>query len=153
VDCIVLDGPASGHALSLARSPKNFARLTKRGPLFRDASGMEEYFQSPKALTLLITLPELLSVTETIETKAEIQNDFKNVKIVINKILPEPEKNILAITPPPYQNAIRYYCERSEKENAAIKKLNEWEFPYFLQKNTLPEIRSLAQKKWEEINE
>src|SRR5262249_8785505 len=42
-DMVVLDAPATGHALALLQAPENFRRITRVGPIFRDATQMTEF--------------------------------------------------------------------------------------------------------------
>lgn len=150
-DAIVLDGPASGHALSLARTPANFAKLTKRGPLFKDAEAMQKFFRSKEAKAILVTLPEALSVSETSETREQLQNDFANIDIVLNKRLPAPSGKISQV-PPAYAPAIAYYTDRLQKEAKAVKDLHTpfAEFPHFLALTKPEKVCAQAAKIWSE---
>lgn len=150
-DCIVLDAPASGHAVALARTPKNFARLTKRGPLYRDASAMQGFFASKQAITLLVTLPEAMSLEETEETRALLAEDFTNIAVIANKVLPAPAGGMIPQhVEAAYRAAVDYYTGRRTREQAALL---EWqngegkllaEIPYFFEISDAAKLRSQA---------
>lgn len=133
-DVIVLDAPASGHAVSLLKSPSNFRRITRAGPIFRDASIMENFLANPeKTAIVLTTLPEEMSIQETIELRALLEKDFSKPHVIVNKCFPElpaleEEKETL-----PYRT-YAYAAKRAEREQAALKSLRagpRTELPFF----------------------
>jgi hypothetical protein len=72
-DHIVVDLPASGHAMALFRCPHLARRAFARGPLRQRADAILERFSDPKvARVLFCALPGELPVNETLETRAQV---------------------------------------------------------------------------------
>jgi anion-transporting ArsA/GET3 family ATPase len=67
-DLIVLDGPATGHGLTLLASARSLRTAARVGP-FADLSGEIEQLLEDRArtATVVVTLPELLPVQETLD--------------------------------------------------------------------------------------
>jgi anion-transporting ArsA/GET3 family ATPase len=67
-DLVVVDAPASGHGVSMLRTPKTFADIARLGPIHKQA---ERVWQSLQDLRntgyVAVALPEEMPVTETLE--------------------------------------------------------------------------------------
>jgi anion-transporting ArsA/GET3 family ATPase len=119
-DVIVLDAPATGHALSFIRAPENFRRITKVGPIHRDAAEMAKFLKDPGDTGLaLTTLPEEMSLQETQEARKGLK-DFPSPFLFVNRCFPElpaiadAEKDSI-----PYK-AYAYSRTRAEREREAL---------------------------------
>lgn len=89
VDTVVLDAPASGHALALLHTPKNFARLAKTGPLYADAKVLAKFFSdAKKARIVFVSLPEEIPFAETTDFVAQARGDFPTPLLLVNKCYP-----------------------------------------------------------------
>jgi len=67
-DLVILDGPASGHAISMLRIPQAILDTTTVGPLARDARAMRELLaDATRAAMVIVSLPEELPARETAE--------------------------------------------------------------------------------------
>ena len=67
-DLVILDGPATGHVLTLLRIPKVILDTVPEGPLTGPARDNWSLLTDPKrCLTVLTTLAEDLPVTETLQ--------------------------------------------------------------------------------------
>jgi len=72
-DHIVVDLPASGHAVALFRCPFLAQQTFDRGPLRKRAAEIAERFTDPEVTSLLFcALPGEMPINETLETRAEI---------------------------------------------------------------------------------
>jgi anion-transporting ArsA/GET3 family ATPase len=72
-DHIVVDLPASGHALALFRTPFLARRVFAKGPLRRRAEEIVERFGDPDVCRVVFcALPGEMPVNETLETRAKI---------------------------------------------------------------------------------
>ncbi len=70
-DLIIVDSPASGHALSLLRLPAQLVQMIRVGPLASQIYELQRMLQDEtKTCLALVTLPEELPVNETIELYA-----------------------------------------------------------------------------------
>jgi len=67
-DVVILDAPATGHGLDMVRVPRTILDVAPPGILRRDAERAWSLLTDPTAtLVALVTLPEDMPVTETIE--------------------------------------------------------------------------------------
>ncbi len=70
-DVVILDAPATGHGLDMLRVPKVIMDVVPPGLLRRDAERAVEMFRDPKTCAVvLVTLPEEMPTSETIEPRA-----------------------------------------------------------------------------------
>jgi anion-transporting ArsA/GET3 family ATPase len=73
-DLVVMDAPATGHAVQLLRVPQALLDAVPPGPLRADAEWMRALLLDPaRTGVLLATLPEEIPVNETVELDAEIR--------------------------------------------------------------------------------
>ncbi len=90
-DVVILDAPATGHGLDMLRVPKVILDVVPPGLLRRDAERAWKLFQDPKTCNVIIvTLPEELPVTESIELCTALERELLLPigKIVVNCMLP-----------------------------------------------------------------
>ncbi len=74
---IVLDSPASGHALTMFESTSNFKNIFKTGLVVKDIERMQRFLKGENNLkTHVITLATELSLTEAMDLKAELDNNL-----------------------------------------------------------------------------
>lgn len=67
-DLVILDGPASGHAVAMLRIPRAILQAAPAGPLVKDARALAELLADPRrAAFVIVTRPEELPVRETRE--------------------------------------------------------------------------------------
>jgi Mrp family chromosome partitioning ATPase len=90
-DLIIVDAPASGHALSLLTSAAGMADSTTGGPIKEQADQVLELLgDETRCRVLLVTLPEDTPVSETIETAYAIEDRIgvKLGPVVVNGVWP-----------------------------------------------------------------
>jgi anion-transporting ArsA/GET3 family ATPase len=120
-DVVVLDAPASGHAMALLRAPHNFKRITKVGPIHRDATQMAEFFSDPGQVAIaLTTLPEEMSIQETLDL-TKLLKEFPKPYIFVNRHFPDLPK-VEVKDSLPYQ-AYEYARKRAAREKEALSAL------------------------------
>ena len=107
-DVVILDAPATGHGLNMLRVPKIIVEVAPRGILRRDAERARKDFQDPERCgVILVTLPEEMPVTETIELAEALTGELSMplAKVVVNRVLPQlfskEERVALMATPAP----------------------------------------------------
>ena len=112
-DVVILDAPATGHGLDMLRVPKVILDVVPPGLLRRDAERAWQLFQDPKnCAVVLVTLPEEMPTTETIELAHALREELKLPigKIVVNGVLPplfskEERAALEAVPPAPVESA------------------------------------------------
>jgi anion-transporting ArsA/GET3 family ATPase len=73
-DTVLVDGPATGHAVQMLRVPSALLDAVPAGPLRRDAEWMHRLLVDPvKTAVALVTLPEDMPVNEAIELDAQVR--------------------------------------------------------------------------------
>jgi anion-transporting ArsA/GET3 family ATPase len=73
-DLVVLDAPATGHALAMLRSPQTFATIVRAGPLAEQAQGVREMLEDPRRTAYLaVAQGTEMAVTETLELEEELR--------------------------------------------------------------------------------
>jgi anion-transporting ArsA/GET3 family ATPase len=76
-DLVIVDAPATGHGLDLLRVPRVIMDVAPPGLLRREAEQAIELFQDPeRSGVLLVTLPEEMPSTETVELHAVIRDEL-----------------------------------------------------------------------------
>jgi hypothetical protein len=74
-DLVVLDAPATGHAVQLLRVPAALLDTVPPGPLRRDAQWMQDLLVDPLTTALsIVTLPEEMPVNEAIDLDSAVRD-------------------------------------------------------------------------------
>ncbi len=99
---IVVDMPASGHALTLLQSSFQLKKIFKTGVIFSDIDKMHDFLYIQNNIQIkLLTLPTLLALEESYEVKTELEAmDIQDISIILNNYLPAafPSTNNLPST-------------------------------------------------------
>ena len=67
-DLVVLDGPATGHALGMLHSPRTFGAIARVGPIAGQAKQVRELLEDPdRSGYLAVAQGTEMAVTETLE--------------------------------------------------------------------------------------
>jgi anion-transporting ArsA/GET3 family ATPase len=92
-DLIVVDAPATGHAITFLTSAAGMVDAARGGPLRTQAQDVVDLLSNPaRARVILVTLPEELPVSETIESAYTLE-DKAGVQlgpVIVNACDPEP---------------------------------------------------------------
>ncbi|MEL6982379.1 MAG: ArsA-related P-loop ATPase [Actinomycetota bacterium] len=91
-DLIVVDAPATGHALTFLTAPAGLADASTTGPVRDQADRVLEMFADDRRCQVaLVTLPEETPVSETVEAAFALEDDvgLKLAPVVINGVWPE----------------------------------------------------------------
>lgn len=91
-DLIIVDGPATGHALDMLRVPQVICDVAPPGLLRTEAEGALGLLRDPKrSAAVLVTLPEHMPVNETLELHAAITGELRMPvgRLVVNGVLPK----------------------------------------------------------------
>lgn len=76
-DLILLDAPATGHGLTLFRSPMLVMRGSRAGPIFQKAKLISDLLQDDQRTRMhIVTLAEEMPISETLDMVAAIRADI-----------------------------------------------------------------------------
>ena len=126
-DRIIMDAPATGHAISFLSVPQVLLDTVPPGPLSKEAQTMRNLLVDPKVTgAVLVTLPEEMPINETIELHRAFT---ENVKItpavsVLNMFVPHRfTDRDEAETPPNLRDLVRHHHVREQASVAAQERL------------------------------
>jgi anion-transporting ArsA/GET3 family ATPase len=93
-DLIVVDAPATGHAITFLTSASGLVNAARGGPLRNQAQDVVDLLSDPaRCRVILVTLPEDMPVSETIESAFTLE-DKAGVQlgpVIVNACDPAPE--------------------------------------------------------------
>jgi anion-transporting ArsA/GET3 family ATPase len=90
-DLVIMDAPATGHALALLRAPRTYANIARVGPIARQAASIDAFLRDSSATGVLsVALPEEMPVNETVDLEQRLAGDLgMDVdQVVANGVLP-----------------------------------------------------------------
>jgi anion-transporting ArsA/GET3 family ATPase len=91
-DTVIMDAPATGHALALLRAPRTYANIARVGPIARQAGQIDRFLRDPEATGVVcVSLPEEMPVNETVDLEQRLGEDLglDIGRVVANGVLPE----------------------------------------------------------------
>jgi anion-transporting ArsA/GET3 family ATPase len=91
-DLVVLDAPATGHALGMLDSPRTFGAIARVGPIAGQAERLRELLQdATRSSYLAVAQATEMAITETLELQQKLgeQLDRELDAIVVNGVLPQ----------------------------------------------------------------
>ncbi len=127
-DAVVLDAPATGHALTFLGVPQVLLDTLPPGTMAEEASWMRDMLVDPAVTgALVVALPEELPVLESIELAAGLRDrHLALLAVVLNqatapRFLPEEVKALAAL--PRLQALARGHAEEAERTRDAASRL------------------------------
>jgi anion-transporting ArsA/GET3 family ATPase len=90
-DLVVLDAPATGHALAMLRSPQTFASIVRAGPLADQAKRVRELLEDPsRSSYVAVAQGTETTITETLELAQSLHSDLGREldAILLNGLVP-----------------------------------------------------------------
>ncbi|MGH9189436.1 MAG: hypothetical protein ACRD0Q_05330, partial [Acidimicrobiales bacterium] len=141
-DLIVVDGPASGHAVSFLTSASGLLGAVRSGPLRDQAEEVQDMLTDPdRCQVLLVTLAEETPVNEVAETAFMLEDraGVTLAPVVVNRLDPtvegldadpatEAEGRGLVLPPGEAEAlaaAARFRAERQELQDGQVRRLGE----------------------------
>lgn len=91
-DLVIVDAPATGHALDMLRVPLVIHEVAPPGLLRKEADRAIEMFRNPRMSGIvMVTLPEDMPTQETIELHEKLVHDLRYSVggVVVNSVLPD----------------------------------------------------------------
>ncbi|MFN2590924.1 MAG: ArsA-related P-loop ATPase [Actinomycetota bacterium] len=86
-DLVVVDGPPTGQIIGFISAPDTFAEMVRVGRIRRHASGIAAFLRD-HAQVLLTTIPEEMSVAETVEAIPAFRRARIPATVAINRCVP-----------------------------------------------------------------
>lgn len=75
-DTVIVDAPASGHALGMLRTPRTFGDIARVGTVRRQADRVRSLLTDARRTAyVVVALPEEMPVTETLELERELRDE------------------------------------------------------------------------------
>jgi len=135
-DVVVVDAPATGHAIGMLRTPRTFMELARIGPVANGARLIAAMIADP-AFTgfVAVTTAEQMAVTETLSLRDALRRDgLKLSTVVLNRLYPdrftpsEAEKvqNVIADAPDAVKSAARaavFEHQRARLQRAQVARI------------------------------
>ena len=90
-DLVVLDAPASGHALAMLGSPRTFSSIVRVGPLAEQAQKVREMLEDPgRTAYVAVTHASEMAVTETLELEEGLRRELDRDldAVIVNGTMP-----------------------------------------------------------------
>ncbi|HEX2085597.1 MAG TPA: ArsA-related P-loop ATPase [Solirubrobacteraceae bacterium] len=91
-DLVIVDGPASGHALGMLRTPGTFADIARVGPIATQSQRVREWLEDYRETAYVaVALPGELPVSETLDLGRRLRRSLgrRLETIVVNGVLPD----------------------------------------------------------------
>lgn len=91
-DLVIVDAPATGHALGALRTPATFAEIARVGPIANQGRTIDATLRDPaQTAVVAVALPEEMPVTETIALRRRLREAIgqEPAAVVVNACLPE----------------------------------------------------------------
>ncbi len=104
---LIIDAPASGHAITMIESIDLFSYIFQEGLLFKDTNRIKSFLTDPlKTKFIVLTLPTDMAIQEGLDLKNEFASKgLENTDIIVNQ-------------------SLHKYCDRN--------KIQDKELPHFL---------------------
>jgi hypothetical protein len=90
-DLVVIDAPATGHALGLLQSPQTFGAIARVGPIAGQSERVRELLEDrERSGYVAVALPTDMAVTETLELEEGLQSGVGRTLdvVLLNGVLP-----------------------------------------------------------------
>jgi anion-transporting ArsA/GET3 family ATPase len=91
-DLVVLDAPATGHALGLLDSPRTFGAIARVGPIAGQAARLGKLLEDPvRSSYVAVAHPTEMAITETLELKQRLHEQLARDldAVIVNGVLPQ----------------------------------------------------------------
>jgi hypothetical protein len=91
-DLVIVDGPATGHAVAMLRTPATYAEIARVGPIAHQSDRVREWLADVgRTAYLAVALPGELPVSETIDLGRRMRRALGRglERIIVNGVLPD----------------------------------------------------------------
>ncbi|SMF21274.1 ArsA family ATPase [Pseudobacteriovorax antillogorgiicola] len=128
-DMVVLDGFASGHFMSLLKTPDAVLDSGMVGPVIKETKMVKDFiFDERYVSVVLVTMPENLIVSEAIDFSERFKTEIPvpHSHVIVNRclLLDESEEQALK-SASSMELAVRYMKARLESESSSLQRLKQ----------------------------
>jgi len=91
-DLVIVDAPATGHAIGALRAPRTFAEIARVGPIAHQGATIDATLRDPaQTAVVAVALPEEMPVTETLVLQDRLTEalGLDLAGVVVNACLPD----------------------------------------------------------------
>ncbi len=91
-DLVIVDAPATGHALAMLEAPETFKKIARVGPIHRQAGYIQSFLHDPATTAVIaVATAEEMPVNETLDLRRELQErvGLDLALTVVNALEPE----------------------------------------------------------------
>jgi anion-transporting ArsA/GET3 family ATPase len=130
-DLVIVDAPATGHAIGMLEAPETFRRIARVGPIHRQAGYIQGFMHDPeKTAVLAVATAEEMPVNETLDLRSALRERV-NLDVdlaIVNALEPEYfsaeeiERIRAAGDVAPVEAAVLQY-ERSQRQHEQLDRL------------------------------
>lgn len=101
-DLVIVDAPATGHALAMLEAPETFKKIARVGPIHRQAGYIQSFLHDPATTAVIaVATAEEMPVNETLDLQHELHErvGLDIAMTVVNSLEPEffTKKEIAAL--------------------------------------------------------
>jgi anion-transporting ArsA/GET3 family ATPase len=134
-DVVILDAPATGHALAMLRSPRTFGAIARIGPVATQTREVRELLEDPaRSRYVAVAQASDMAVTETLELAEGLQRELGREldQVVVNGTFPRrfSSRDLEALAAldggPAVQRAmraVRFVHDRARTQHNQIERL------------------------------
>ncbi len=132
-DLVIVDGPASGHAIGMLRTPGTFADIARVGPIASQSERVREFLgDHRRSAYVAVALPAELPVSETLDLGGRLRRAIgrRLETVVVNGVLPERfddgelDGGLAAAGDPLIVDALRGADRRAESQAGHLARLD-----------------------------
>lgn len=125
-DVIVVDGPASGHAIDLLRAPSILRRAVPGGPIGQQADDVIAMMaDAARCRTMLVSTPAMTPVQETVEVAHELGSlGIALAPVVVNMVDERPPAIELSSLDDDLRCAVEWARARADAQAEAVAHLD-----------------------------
>ena len=91
-DLVIVDAPATGHALAMLEAPETFKKIARVGPIHRQAGYIQSFLHDPATTAIIaVATAEEMPVNETLDLRRELRERVGlDISLaVVNSLEPE----------------------------------------------------------------
>ncbi len=122
-DQLVIDSFSTGHFLTLLRAPSALSEAIQFGPMGEQSRSIDRWIRNPEFTQIhLVTLPEELPITESIELYKTVVSEFKLKPLVyLNKVFNLKSDELFNLSPL-IKKDFELHIDQEKKARAMLRK-------------------------------